>query len=123
MGLTSPGGEVSEVTLHQSSRHPGIEITRNRQTGVGGDVVAPVKRVGVLQGGGVQILHETDDRPVIGMRARVGGRLQIDAGQAVGTVLVALPALVLHHVSLDVQPTLVEGIQQETHAVRLQPQR
>ena len=41
---------------------------------------------------------------------------------AVGAVLVALPTLVLHHVPLDVEPLLVQGVQQEAHPVGLQPE-
>ena len=56
------------------------------------------------------------------MWQRVDGALQVDAGHAVGPVLVALATLVFHHVALDVKPALVEGVHKEAHPVRLQPE-
>jgi hypothetical protein len=42
---------------------------------------------------------------------------------SVGRVLVALAALVLHHVALVVELGLGEGLQQPAHAVGLHPER
>jgi len=55
----------------------------------------------------------------------VGGveeRQQSFPHQPVGAVLVVLPAFVLHHRALIVQPLLGQGLQQEAHAVGFQPQ-
>ena len=73
--------------------------------------------------GRVEVLLRSDDRPAIGMRRREQGRLQKQVRRAVRPVLVALAPLVLHHVPLNVEPLLVERVQQEAHPVRLQPQR
>ena len=50
------------------------------------------------------------------------GFLDVGLGHPVGAVFVALPPLVLHHVALDFKRILVQGVQQEAHPVRLQPQ-
>ena len=56
------------------------------------------------------------------MGQREKGLLNVPLGHAVGPIFVALPAFVFHYVTLGVKPFLVQGVQQEAHAVGLQPQ-
>ena len=65
----------------------------------------------------------SDGGPVVRMRSREHGWLEGQIRHAVRPVLVALPALVLHDITLDVERLLVEGVKEETHPVGFKPQR
>ena len=113
--------DVGKVALHQPLGLVDLEVPGDGEAGVGWCVEASEEGVGVLQGRGIQVLLGADGGPVVGMGRRIERLHQLEHGHAVGPVLVALAALVLHHVALDVEPLLVQGVQQEAHAVRLQP--
>ena len=59
---------------------------------------------------------------MVGMGHRIEGFLDVPGGHAVGAVLVALTSFVFDHVPLDVEPLLVQGIQEKPHSVGFQPQ-
>ena len=56
------------------------------------------------------------------MGRREDRRQQRQVGHPVGPVLVGLAALVLHHISLEIEPLLVQRVEEEAHPVGLQPQ-
>ena len=69
-----------------------------------------------------EIGHRADRRPTIGMVGREHRRQNDFVHQAVGPVLVALPALVADDVALVVEFFLAHGGQQVAHPVRFHPQ-
>ena len=59
---------------------------------------------------------------MVGMREREQGFLDVPVGHSVRAVLVALAALVLDHVALDVEALLVKSVQEESHPVGFEPE-
>ena len=115
-------GDIAEVALHQTPRLVGIEVARNAETGVRRHVVRAKEIRHVVERRGVQVLLRADHGPVVRMRGRKDRRLHCQMRLPVRSVLIALSPLVLHHVALQVEPLLIERLQQEPHTVGLQPQ-
>ena len=118
-----PRGQVAEVAVNQLQGVFPLEVASHGQTAVGGGVVTPEKVLYVVQGGGIQVFLGANSHPVVRVGQGEEGFLNLPEGHAVGPVFVALPPFVLDHVPLDVEPLLVDGVQQEAHPVRFQPQR
>ena len=59
---------------------------------------------------------------MVGVVGVVSQREQPLEGRAVRDIVIPLPALLLHHVALDVQLLLRQGREKVTHAVGLEPQ-
>ena len=116
------GRDVPEAALDETPRLVGVEVPRNAEARVRRRVIGTEEVFHVFKRRGVQVLLRPDHRPVVGMRSREDRRLHSQIRLPVRTVLIALPTLVLHHVPLQVEPFLVERLQQEPHAVGLQPQ-
>ncbi len=122
-GLAVVGRDGAEVLLDPGERLLRVDVADDRQDRVVGRVVGAEERARVLQRRRVQVGHRADGRVVVRVALGVGQRGQPLEGGAVGHVVVALPALVLDHVTLVVQRLLVERGQQRAHPVRLQPER
>ena len=76
---------------------------------------------GVVHRRGHEVGGRADGHPVIRVVGRKERRRQRHAGEAVGTVLVVLPALVQHHLALGGELLLRQRRQQVAHAVGLEP--
>ena len=112
-----------EVLLDPGERLDRVDVADHRQDGVARRVVRAEERARVLQRGRVQVRHRADRGVVIGVAVRVGEGGEPLEGGAVGHVVVALAALVLHDVALVLHRLVVQGGQQGAHAVGLQPER
>ena len=113
----------AEVLLDPRERLLRVDVADDRQHRVVRRVVRAEERARVVQRRRVQIGHGADGRVVVRVALGVDQRGHPLERGAVGHVVVALPALVLDHVTLVLQRLLVERGQQRAHPVRLQPER
>ena len=118
-----PRGMSSKYFVIQAFVCRRIEVAEIDERRVVRRVVQPEELLHVLDGRGGEIRHAADDRPGVRMARRVDRRADDLAGAAVGLVVHALPALVLHDVALRVELRHVERVEQEAHAVGFEPQR
>jgi len=89
--------------------------------GVVGAVPGGEELADVIQRGGAEVFHRADGGPVVrvvGVEPEVQQALE---GGAVGDVVVALAALFLDHLALDVELLLRQSREEKAHAVRLHP--
>ncbi len=113
----------AEVTLHQLLHGGGLEEAAcHHEAGVVGRVVAAEELLDVVEGGCGEVGHGADGGPAVGVVGWVEDLLHLFVDGSVGCVLVALPALVLDHGALVVEPLLGGGLEEETHAVGLEPE-
>ena len=117
-----PGRDVAEVSFDLPEEVLGIDVPGDGEAGVGGSVETAKEVLDVLDVGGVEVLRRPDGHPAIRVGRREHRRLEHHVGHSVRAVLIALAALVFHDVPLDVEALLVQGVQEEAHAVRLEPQ-
>ena len=75
----------------------------------------------ILQRSGVEVFHQSYDRPGIGMSDRRGALNDQFLGDAVGLIL-SLALLVLNNAALHVEPSLVDGTLEMPHPAGLDPQ-
>ena len=105
------GRQVAEVTLQQASGVIGVDVTSDCDARVGRRVEPAEEVLDVIQFGGVQVFLRADGGPVVWVWRWEYGRLEGQVSHAVGAVLVALTALVLDDIALDVEGFLIEGVQ------------
>ena len=115
--------EVAEVALHELQRRLRIDVPADHERGVVRAVPAAEEARDVLEGRGLDVGHRADGRPGVGMPRRVQRFQERLVHEPVGTVLVALPALVHDHVALVVELRLRHRREQEAHPIRFEPQR
>ena len=77
----------------------------------------------VLEARRVEVLRRADGEVVVRVRRRVGRLVEEHVEHAVRVVLVVLAALVLHDVALAGERLLVDVIEEEAHAIALEPER
>ena len=111
------GRKVSEIPVNHFQSFVPPDVARDGQAGVGGGIEATEKVLYVIQAGSIQVFLGTNGHPVVGVGERKHGLLDIPLGHAVRAVLIALAPLVFYDVPLDLEPLLVQGVQQEPHAV------
>ena len=121
-GRERAGRQVSEIAVDQLQGLVGLEVSGDGQAGVGGGVVALEEVFDVIQDSGVQVLLGANGHPVIRVGHREQHLLDVRLGHTVGAIFVGLAPLVFDHVPLHFKTLLVQGVQQEAHAVGLQPQ-
>ncbi len=112
----------AEVLLNPGQRLLGVEVAAQGQGGVVGAVPAQEELLEVVDVDPVEILHIADGLPGVGMGARVERLAHLLAHQTVRLVVDALGPFVLDGGALDLELLLAHRIEQEAHAVGLQPQ-
>ncbi len=117
-----PARDISEVALGQLDPPLGLEVTDQHQYRVVRRVVGPEEPPHILQARRVEVLHETDRRVAIRVALREGQPQHRLHGQPIGPVLIRLPALVLHDVTLVVQLLLGDRRLEIAHPIRFQPE-
>ncbi len=119
-----PGGDRAKVLLGHGERCGRVDVPRDDERGVVGDVPGAEEGLDVVERRGVE------DPPA--SRWRAGGtgggpgtspRTRNCSHHAVRSVLVVLTALVLNDVALPGESRLVEAVEQEPHPVALEPER
>ena len=122
LGHLGATGNGAEVLLNPGQRLLGVEVTAQGQRGVVRAIPAQEELLEVVHIDPVQILHIADGLPGVGVGARIERLPHLLAEQAVGLVVDALGPLVLDGGTLDLELLLAHRIEQETHAIRLQPE-
>jgi len=118
-----PRGDPAELLGDERLGGVGLEVADHHQGGVVGDVPGAEEVLHIVQRGVLKVLVRADRRVMVGVALGVQGRHEVGEGLAVGRVLVALAALVAHHLALVVELCLVEHREQVAHPVRLHEQR
>jgi hypothetical protein len=114
--------DLTEVVIHQDEGFGRIDVARDGNRRILWPIVLLKKRLHVVEFGGAQIVCRANREPVVRMIGRVERRHERHPCQAVGTVLIVLPALVQHHVALVVEFGCRQRRQQVSHAIRLHPE-
>ncbi len=115
-GDRSRGRDVAEIAGGFFLGGGQIDIAGQYQHGIVRAVPALEPGFDVIQGGGIEIVHRTDDRVVIRVAFRIAGLQQMIEHAAVRLVF-TLAFFVLYHATLLIQPGLVDGAEQMAHAV------
>ena len=111
----------TEILHYPSERLGAIEVAADGERGVVGAVPAQKELLQIVHIDAVQILHVADHGPRIGMPFWIQRLPYPLEQQAVGAVVHALSALVLHRVALHLELLLGHRVQQKAHAVGFQP--
>jgi hypothetical protein len=114
--------KLAEVPCDQALHLAGSHVAGHHERGVVRDVPPGKEGLHVVERGRGEVVRVPDRRPVIGMPLRIEQLSQADELHPIGTVLVVLAPLVLHHVPLVVQLGPRQGREQESHPVGLEPQ-
>jgi hypothetical protein len=94
--------QVGEVPLDQGPHLAQRDVAGDDHRRVVRRVVGAVELPHVVDAGGVEVRHRADHRPMVRVVRRIQALEDVLLRQAVGLVLVALAALVLHHAPLQV---------------------
>ena len=99
-----------------------VDVSADGERGVVRPVPAAEEALDVFQARRREVFVRADGQPAVRVVGRIERSCDRAAHPSVRTVLVVLPALVLHDVALSVELLLVDRGQQEAHAVGFQPQ-
>ena len=121
--LDGPRGIGTEVLLHELQRRLRLDVSRHDERRVVRDVPGSEKLLYVVELGAIQVLRRADGQVVIRVLRREEGLVQVHPDHPVRRVLVVLAALVLDHVALARERLLVDVVEEEAHAIALEPQR
>ena len=99
----------------------GIKITANSQGGIVRSIPCQKEAFQIVNIDTVQILGIADDWPRIGMISRVEALAHHLPDPAIRLIIDTLRTLVFHGIALDLELLLTHGLQQEPHAIGLQP--
>ena len=114
---------LAEELLDQRTRLDRIEVAGDRQHGVVRGVVRREKLRDVFEAGVGEILHRANERVMEGVVRRKRERRQPLPPRAIGLIVHAPAALVLHDIALRVQLLLRHRRKQLSHAIRFEPER
>ena len=121
--LRRPTRNRPEVLLDQQL-HPGrIEVADDGHRRIVGRVVGAEEVLHVLERGLLQVLVRADHVAEVRVRLGIEQLAEPLLRPAVGDVLDALPLLVADDIPLRVQLLLIDGVEEEAHAIALEPQR
>src|SRR5712691_11327820 len=115
-------GKVAEILGDETLRFIGREVADDREHGVVGPVPRSKEVTDVVERRRAQVIHRSDRRPVIRVVGIVSELQQTLERRAVRNVVVALPPLLLDHLSLNVEFLLGQRREKKTHAIRFQPE-
>ena len=115
------GGNGAKVVLDPLDDVLGLDVASDHEHGVVRPVVRLEPVANIIEGGGFDVFDLADGRPGIGVPFGIAALHQMVPHGAVGAVP-ALLELVLDDALLALQLVLGDGIDEITHAFRLQPQ-
>ena len=96
-----PAVDRAEVTFDEAAASVEIDVADQRQAGVGGHIVASEEGRDILEGRRIEVLHDPDRQPAIGMLGRIECLRQDRPDHAVGAIRIVLAVFVLHDALLN----------------------
>ena len=115
-------GDGAEVFLDEGNDGGGVDIATDGEGGVVGAIPAEEEVLQVGDGDAVEVFDVADGEPGIWVAVGVEGLGGDLAGEAVGAVVVVLAAFVFHGAALHFEFLLGDGVEEEAHAVGLEPE-